>query len=125
MNKFFAFVRKEFYHIIRDWRSLIILIGIMTKSSVFSMVISYVIFFILSPILASRETIFTFIDNKGMKYILEFLYYIIPQTSELSSITSKIASGNSPASFEPLIISSLLLILILSVSIIIFSKKDY
>lgn len=27
MNRFFAFVRKEFYHIIRDWRTLIILIG--------------------------------------------------------------------------------------------------
>lgn len=27
MSRFFAFVRKEFYHIIRDWRTLIILIG--------------------------------------------------------------------------------------------------
>jgi len=27
MNRFFAFVKKEFHHIIRDWRTLIILIG--------------------------------------------------------------------------------------------------
>ncbi|MCK5101595.1 MAG: ABC transporter permease, partial [Cyclobacteriaceae bacterium] len=27
MNRFFAFVRKEFHHITRDWRTLIILIG--------------------------------------------------------------------------------------------------
>ena len=105
--------------------SLIILIGIITKSSVFSMVISYVIFFIASPILSKRESIITFINNNVVKYVMEILYYIIPQTSELSTITSDIASGNSPESFEPLIISSLLLVLILSTSIFIFSKKDY
>jgi len=105
--------------------SLIILIGIVTKSSIFSMVVSYVIFFIMSPILAQRETIFTFINNSVIKFVIELLHYITPQTSELSSITSDFASGNIPLSLEPLVISSILLILILSVSIIIFSKKDY
>ena len=105
--------------------SLIILIGIVTKSSVISMVISYVIFFIVSPILALRDSIITFINNNAIKYILEFLHFIIPQTSELSTITSDLAAGNSLMSIEPIIISSLLLILILTIGIIIFSKKDY
>lgn len=105
--------------------TLIILLGIITRSSVASMIISYLIFFILSPILSYRETIATFIDKKIVTFLLEFFYYIVPQTSELSTITSDLASGNDLFSGEPLVISSLHLILILVASIIIFSKKDY
>src|ERR1017187_5745605 len=28
MNQFIAFIKKEFYHILRDWRTLLLLIGI-------------------------------------------------------------------------------------------------
>ena len=105
--------------------SLIILIGIVTKSSVISMVVSYLIFVIISPILASRDTINDFINNDAVKYVMEFLHYIIPQTSELSTITSDLASGNSLLSFEPIVVSTLLLIVFLTTSSIIFSRKDY
>lgn len=105
--------------------SLIILIGIVTKSSVISMIISYVIFFILSPILANSDSIYDFINSNVLKYILEFLHYITPQTSELSTITSDLATGNSLLSLEPIFTSLILLIIFLSISIVIFNKKDY
>ncbi|MEN8193417.1 MAG: ABC transporter permease subunit [Bacteroidota bacterium] len=105
--------------------TLVILLGIVTKSSVISMIVTYLIFFIISPILASRETIFTFINSNVLKSISEFLYYIIPQTSELSTITSDLASGNRSLNYEPLITSALLMVIILTSAILIFRRKDY
>lgn len=105
--------------------SIIILIGVLTRSSMFSLVISYMIFFIFSPILSSRETIFAFIDNSFWKTLFEILYYVIPQTSDLSTITTSFAVGNSVTNFAPLIYSPLYIILILVGAIFIFRKNDY
>lgn len=105
--------------------ALIILIGIITKSSVISMIVSYLIFIIVSPILSHRDEIITFVNNGIMKFILEFLHYITPQTSELSTITSDLAAGNSLLSAEPIFTSLLLLVVLLGISILIFKKKDY
>ncbi len=105
--------------------SLIILIGIVTKSSVISMIVSYLIFIIVSPILSHRDAIITFSNNGITKFILEFLHYITPQTSELSTITSDLATGKGLLSVEPIVTSFVLLIAFLTVSIMIFNKKDY
>jgi len=105
--------------------SIIILVGILSKSSTFSLVISYMIFFIFSPILSSRDTIFAFINDSFWKSIFEILYYIVPQTSDLSTITTSLAVGNSVDSFNPIIFSFVYIILILLGSIFIFRKKDY
>ena len=61
--------------------SLIILMGILTQSSVLAMMISYLIFFIFSPILNARECIGYFLNNTVLNYIMDFLYYIIPKRS--------------------------------------------
>jgi ABC-type transport system involved in multi-copper enzyme maturation permease subunit len=105
--------------------ALIILIGIITKSSVMSMVVSYLIFFIFSPIIANRESIISFVGGGVVGFILEFLHYIVPQTSELSTITSDLAAGNSLLSTEPIFTSLILLVVFLLISISIFKKKDY
>ncbi len=105
--------------------SLIIFIGIVTRSTMFSLVISYLIFFVFSPLLSSRETIFAFVDNGLMKTIFELLYYLIPQTSDLSSITTSFAVGNPIGNPAIILTSIIYIILILYVSIFIFNKKDY
>ncbi|MBU0473497.1 MAG: ABC transporter permease [Bacteroidetes bacterium] len=105
--------------------SIIILVGILSKSSTFSLVISYMIFFIFSPILSSRDTIFAFIDSGFWKTLFEMLYYIIPQTSDLSTITTSFAVGNSVENFDSIIFSIVYIILILLGAIFIFRKKDY
>ena len=105
--------------------ALIILIGIITKSSVMSMVVSYLIFFIFSPIIANRESVISFVGGGVVGFILEFLHYIVPQTSELSTITSDLAAGNSLLSTEPIFTSLILLVVFLLISISIFKKKDY
>lgn len=105
--------------------SLIILIGILTRSSILAMMISYIIFFILSPILAARDTITLFVDSKVLSVILDVLYYLTPQTSELGELSTDLAVGGGINNPESIYISAILIILTLGLSIFIFSKKDY
>lgn len=105
--------------------ALIILIGILSQNSILAMMLSYLIFFILSPILNIRDQIMTLSDSKVLEIILEGLYYIVPKTSELGSITSDLAAGGGIYDYQPIFTSAIFLILTLALSIIIFSKKDY
>ena len=105
--------------------ALIILIGILTQSSVLAMMLSYIIFFVLSPILVARDTISIFLDSKIAETIMDVLYYVIPKTSELGSLTTEIAIGYGIDDFQPILTTLAFTILVLYGSIIIFSKKDY
>ena len=105
--------------------SFIILIGIITSSSILAMMLSFLSFFIFSPLLAVRDKFLFITDNKVLEAILGFFYYITPQTSELESITSDLAAGGGIGDFEPIITSYIFMILSIVLSIIIFSKKDY
>jgi ABC-type transport system involved in multi-copper enzyme maturation permease subunit len=105
--------------------ALIILVGILTQSSILAMMLSYIIFFVLSPILTARDTISAFIDNKVVEWIMDILYYIIPKTSELGSLTTEMAMGYGIDEYQPILSTLIFTVLVLYTSIIIFSKKDY
>ncbi len=105
--------------------SMIILVGILTRSSVLAMMLSYLIFFIFSPVLSARDKIFMLFDNKLVEYFIDAIYYILPKTQELGITTGEIARGDGISDFQPIISSLLFMILNLSLSIFIFSKKDY
>lgn len=105
--------------------SLIILIGILTQSSIIAMIISYLIFFIISPILNARNSISIFITDKLVNQIIDIFYYIVPKTSELGSITTDLVIGYKIDSYQPFVTSLIFLILNLYLSIIIFNKKDF
>jgi len=105
--------------------SLIILIGILTQSSILAMMLSYIIFFVLSPVLTARDAISVFLDSSIMEFIMDVLYYIIPKTSELGSLTTEIAIGYGIDDYQPILTTFGFLVLVLYISIIIFNKKDY
>lgn len=105
--------------------SLIILIGILTRSSILAMMISYIIFFILSPILSARDTISLFAKSDVLSVIMDILYYLTPQTSNLGELTADLAVGGGISSSESIYLSALFIIFTLGLSIFIFSKKDY
>lgn len=105
--------------------SLIIIVGVLTQSSVLAMMLSYLIFFIFSPLLLARDKIAMLVDSKIVQSLLDWLYYIIPKTSELGNITKDLAAGNGIADYQPIITSFIFMILILFSAIIIFNKKDY
>jgi ABC-type transport system involved in multi-copper enzyme maturation permease subunit len=105
--------------------AMIILIGVLTQSSVLAMMLSYIIFFILSPLLEARKSWGQIIHSDFVKSVIDMLYYIIPKTSEMGTITKELAVGNQIQNFQPIFSSFLFMILTLVLSIFIFNKKDY
>ncbi|MCF8240484.1 MAG: ABC transporter permease [Melioribacteraceae bacterium] len=105
--------------------AFIIFIGVVTRSSILAMMISYLIFFIFSPLLLARDKISILIDSKPVEYILDGLYYLLPRTSELGAITGSLAESGSIPNWEPVFTSFGFMILSLLGAITIFSKKDY
>ena len=103
--------------------SLMILLGILSKSSVLSMMVSFSIFVVFSPLLAARETFGVLIESEIVKSILNVLYYIIPQTSELGTIMNSVALGKGIENYSPIIVSSIFMLIMISGSIIIFNKN--
>jgi ABC-type transport system involved in multi-copper enzyme maturation permease subunit len=107
--------------------SLILLFGVITKSSVLGMMIAYLIFLIISPLLLFfREQLHLVIKSEIVNSILEGLYYIFPKTAELTGpIMLDLAMGNGFTDFQPVITSFLFLILMLGISVSLFRKKDF
>ncbi|MCX8011128.1 MAG: ABC transporter permease [Ignavibacteria bacterium] len=105
---------------------LMILIGTLTQSSILAMILCYLIFFVLSPILSTHEMITTQLITSNLgKTIIEVLYYIIPQTSELSSITVKVASGQAVTNWLPLLTTTLWGVAVYFIADYFFKKKSF
>ncbi len=105
--------------------SLIILIGILTRTSLPAMMLSYLIFFIFSPVLYGRAGLEMFYEGNVLPLIAEIFYYILPRTAELGELTTLYAGGGSIIDYSSIIHSVVYVILILSSSVIIFNKKDF
>jgi ABC-type transport system involved in multi-copper enzyme maturation permease subunit len=107
--------------------SIIVLFGIITKSSVFGMMIAYFIYLILSPaLLFVKSKVEMFSISDFFKEILKGLYYIFPKTSELmSGVLLDVSTGKSIVDYQPIITSSVFLILILGYGVFLFTRKDF
>ncbi len=107
--------------------SLMILFGVLTKSSTAGMMVAYFVFIILSPLLfAAKDKFYGMIESGFVKALIDIFYYIIPKTSELlGNITTDIISGKSIENYQPILTSFAFLLLTMGISISIFRKKDF
>ncbi len=107
--------------------SLIVLISVITKGSTFGMMVAYLIYLILSPVLhLANNNIDMFTSSTVVKSVVKIFYYIIPQTSEVSgTITRNLALGNAVDSYQPIWISLIFLVLTMGIAISVFRKKDF
>lgn len=105
--------------------SMIFFLGVVFKNSIGAMILAYIIYMILSPILAQRETIFYFINNQTIKTIIDVLYYILPKTSEISGITLSLTLGDNIQSAQPIITTFIFTIIFIVSSAIVFNNKDF
>lgn len=105
--------------------AFIMYIGVISRSSVLAMMITYLIFFILSPLLANRQELFLVIDNSFVQGIITTLYYIIPKTTELGKIVVELTDGKMIADWQPVFTTLGFMILSLGATIFTFDKKDF
>ncbi len=107
--------------------ALILLFGVITKNSVLGMMIAYLIFLIISPLLfLYKEKLNEFVTSEIVDKTLDGLYFIVPQTAELmGKIMIDLAMGRGVTDFQPIITSFLFLIFVLGISIYLFRKKDF
>lgn len=106
--------------------SLIILIGLVSQSSILSIIISLFLVFIVCPVLFFREeTIFSLVSNGAVQFVINFLYYILPKPTDINQITTDMITGNPVKSYMPVYSSVIFMLAALSASILYFKKKDY
>jgi len=107
--------------------SLIVLFGVLTRTSIPGMMIAYLIFIVISPLLQLYKFKFHEMISSGIiKTILDGLYYVVPQTAELMGKTMiDLAFGRGITDLQPVFTSFLFLILALTFSIFLFRKKDF
>ena len=105
--------------------SVIAVLNIVTRSAALGIIVVYIHFLALSGILANRAIIFAFIQNDFVHKIIDGLYYILPQTSEHSSIAASLIAGKDIASWLPIWASSIFAAAMFGLAGWMFQKKDF
>jgi len=105
------------------WVSIMVLIGIWTGSTGFSIVTVFVVM-TLQSLLAMHENFATIINSKVANSIVLVLYYIFPKNTEIGEMANDLISGY-PIDWLPLWSSLAFVALLFMISADIFKRKDY
>lgn len=105
--------------------AFVVFIGVTTRSSALAIIITFLLFMVIVPILTSREQIFTMlIHNETVQGIITFIYYILPKTDELAN-TSNLLISHKPIEWMPIWSSGLFGAAMFGGSVYFFRKKDF
>jgi ABC-type transport system involved in multi-copper enzyme maturation permease subunit len=121
--------------------SIVVVVGLTTQSTVIAILVNFFLIFVLCPVLSIREAVvFGLVSNETVRFVFDFLYYILPKPGEFRDIANSMILGEpinmwkstlnaETASFtiswmSP--ISSVLFCLVMmAYSVYYFTKKDY
>lgn len=103
----------------------IMLIGLLTQSTILSILINIILLFPVTGILSNREGIFSFVTSDVTKFIINFFYYILPKPWDIRSIAIATIEGTPVEEWQPVLTSFLFCAAAMAYSIYYFSKKDY
>jgi ABC-2 type transport system permease protein len=110
--------------------SSVMLIGILSRSTILTIIINMLLFFPLSFLLYLANTYFQS-DEKSIVFgpvaesLLKFFYQILPKPWDMQDMTVSFVTQNAVANYMPLISSLLFMTIMLVLSIWYFNKKDY
>lgn len=104
--------------------SLMTLLGLISRSGPFSLMITYLIIF-FSPLLLQRDRIYALLSSKFYGYLLDGLYYFLPKPAELGDIIQKLVRGAEIASWQPLWTSLLFALFMFGLANWIFKIKNF
>ena len=104
--------------------TLMTFLGVVTRSSAFSLMITYAILF-FSPLLIQRDKIYALLSSKVYAYLFDGLYYVLPKTAGLGVLTQQLAKNGTVSSWMPLWSSFLFGLSMFAISSVIFHNKDF
>jgi ABC-type transport system involved in multi-copper enzyme maturation permease subunit len=107
--------------------SIVVLLGVATRSSFGGIMTAYFIFIVVSQLLLlGYRNIDTITENSLLQVLVKGLYHILPKTSELTGeITNNLIMGMPIENYQPILTSFLFLIFMMIFSTILFRKKDF
>jgi ABC-type transport system involved in multi-copper enzyme maturation permease subunit len=107
--------------------SIIILSGVITKSSILGMMLAFLVYTILSPAVYFLYNNLDLIGvSNSIKILVKIFYYIIPQTSVIDNyLLNNLVLGLPVVSYQPIYVSLGFIILTMGIALSIFKKKDF
>jgi ABC-type transport system involved in multi-copper enzyme maturation permease subunit len=121
--------------------SIVVVIGLTTQSTVVAILVNFFLIFVLCPLLSVREAVvFSLVSNETVKFVFDFLYYLLPKPGEFRDITNAMImsepinmwksimnaeTGSFTISWLSPISSLLFCLVLMAYSMFYFSKKDY
>ncbi|MDP4220763.1 MAG: ABC transporter permease subunit [Bacteroidota bacterium] len=106
--------------------SIVVLISVLSRSSALSIVIGIGLYFISGLISLGRgiEKVVSTDSKSTLSYIADVLYYVFPQTSDMSGNMKNAILGN-PVEWMPVVLIVALTAVYVSVSVYAFNKKQF
>ena len=105
--------------------SIVVVFNVMTRSSAVGIIVTYAHVMILSGLLANREMIYTATGSELLRTVLSVLYFILPQSSEHSTIAHAIITHAAVASWTPMWGSALIGAGLYALAAWMFSRKEF
>jgi ABC-type transport system involved in multi-copper enzyme maturation permease subunit len=104
----------------------IIVLNVVTESSVLPMILAYIHLMILSNLLSGREEIlYTFIESKVWRGLIDGLYYILPQTNDYLRIVPQAIFTGQVTTPEPFIQGAIFTAVMLGLAAWRMERKDF
>jgi ABC-type transport system involved in multi-copper enzyme maturation permease subunit len=104
----------------------VILLNVVTESSVLPMILAYIHLMILSNLLSGREEVlYTFIESKVWRGLIDGLYYILPQTNDFLRIVPQAIFTGQITTPEPFIQGAIFTAIMLGLAAWRFERKDF
>lgn len=106
------------------WLSVTAFTGIASGSFAVSLMVAFAIW-VAEGLLRYHEAVEQVTQNKLVIGVVSGLYYILPKTSELSDLTTKLALGQPVESWVPLWSSLIFASALVAGTVVLFNRKDY
>jgi len=105
--------------------SIVVVFNVITRSSAVGIIVTYVHFMIISSALANRDKVFSFTDNKFWRGVIDWVYYLLPQSAEQSHMASAFIMHNDITTWYPIWASSIFAVVMFALAGWMFQKKDF
>ncbi|MBS1550675.1 MAG: ABC transporter permease subunit [Bacteroidetes bacterium] len=101
-------------------------IGFVSQSTILSLLLTLFLLFPVTALLSVRETmVFSFVKNETIKFVFNFIFYLLPKPWDIRELCINMIEGIAIDSWWPVISSGIFMLVMLSLSVYYFSKKDY